>query len=306
LILNGLVVAFALPAYAIAHRVGVYGWEYYGRVGPAYWLFPDIVDWQAREGEYFVRIVHDRRYGFDGARYEDRHVEILRGGQVMWSAADWHIEPSIGDPTRLPPVADLDGDGTPEFICTSSAGGNSGASKTYVVRLGEDGITDFCPHADGHYDNICEVRDIDGDGRLDFVALDHTFVFAFGACHTASPYPRIAYRIRDRKLVVAPELMRLLPRPTAQAIDEALDDCRKTNPSVRAAAVDRFQPMLGVMLDLIYTGRASDAYSLLDRAPGSADEKRAFAVALNAELAHSPFRDAIEALGHPTLPETTK
>jgi hypothetical protein len=57
------------------------------------------------------------------------------------------------------------------------------------------------------------------------------------------------------------------------------------------------------MLDLVYSGHADVAYQFCERVwPGPEREKAAFLAEFRQRLGQSPFRSAIEALGHPPLP----
>ena len=306
LVVLGLALAVALPGFAVQRRVRVYGWAYYLRVGPGYWLSPDEVQYAAANGPYRIRITRDRRRLLGGARYDDTRCTITRGGRVVWSADDWRLEPGMtneatdGHPdAQLGPFADIDRDGTPEFLCTGSGGGNSGSTTLHVVSLGRDGVRPMLGHPRDGPDNIYAARDLDGDGTLDFVALDHSFAF-LNTCHAGSAYPRYAYRIRAGKIVPDAALMRLLPSPTAAEIERARRQCLAAGwrPGIEDPL---FGPLLHVMLPLIYTGRPGEAYAFLDDVWRGPDEaKRQFLRELQRRAAASPAREALEQLGATT------
>ena len=304
-VLLGLLLATALPAFVVQRRVRAYGWAYYLRVGPGYWLWPDEVRYEASSGSYRIRITRDRRGSFDGARYSGMRCTITRSGKTVWSANDWIIDPGMSNEaddgtadSQLGPFADIDRDGSPEFLCTGNGGGNSGATTLHIISLAPEGVREMLDHhPPGQTDNIHAARDLDEDGVLDFVALDHSFVF-FNTCHAGSAYPHYAYRIRAGKLVPDAALTRLLPTPSVAEMAQAGEQCRAAG--WHAGIEDAlFSPLEDVMLDLIYTGRSSEAYQFLDDAwPGPPDAKRQFMNELQQRLSKSPARAALEELGH--------
>lgn len=304
--LLGLVVMLALPTFVVQYRVRTYGWGYYTVVGPLYWVLPDETLAEASYGRYRWHVLGDRRRLLSGARYDDKRIEILKDGRVIWSehafyvspGKDWDLDTGM---RTAGPIQDIDLDGTPELIFETSAGGNGGSGATYVFRLGES-LEDLNPHAPQQSDDsVRSLIDVDHDGRLELLALDHSFVM-WNTSHAGSIYGHVILRLDGKRYRPAPELMRTTELPiTPDQLSQDAQAIRQLGWPPRSMEA-LYVGLLDTMVRLIYSGHSPAAYRFCDQAwPGPEAKKQVFLTEFRRRLTGSSYRATLEALGHPPL-----
>lgn len=312
--LLGLALAAALPTLAIQYRLRHEGLDYYTRLHPFYFFSPDKTIYHATSGPYILRITEDRRRWSEGSRYRDAKVEITRDRQTLFSWHDYNITPGVfyspDGITPVPPLTDLNADGIPEFICQSTAGGNSGFYATHVFSLGPT-LVNLNPHSGNDTtDDLNYFTDLDHDGKLE--AVGHTGAFSyFHCCHAASIYPKIIFRLTNQRFVPAPDLMRtpnlpLTPTQLAQARAECLAHPGGIDQDIGLGDA-LYSPLIDVITQLLFSGHPDDALSFLNQAwPGDPTSKSRFLQELHQRIQLSTYQPLLENLGyHPPTQKTS-
>lgn len=299
-----LLLATALPTYTIQHRVRQYGWSYYLTLYPLYYFFPNITDFSAQSGPYDIRIYHDRRHFSASSLLPVSTAAISRDGQVIWTWSDqflhagWHRRTLGG--TALPPIVDLDADGTPELILSSF-------DSLRILRLGET-LQSLTPPNSRDLAFIDDLIDLDQDGKLEAVAHDSTLTLHQTSFH-GTTYPPYYYRIDRAGLHLAPDLMRTaeLPIPLDYLQATAID-CRRfvlppnNNPFQYTGQTATIAKPI---LTLIYSGHYTQAMTFLDQAwSGDESSKALFLQFLDQEINRSPAKPALYQLGYHPPPRT--
>ena len=128
LIALGLIVCTALPAVAVQRRVRQYGWQYYRRVGPAYWLFPTDTEWSYDIAGYRIDSISDPR-DWNGGRFIGEILRVRRRGVVYLREEDKDGTRIITNPA---PGTDLNGNGIPDVIYGVWPGGHSAIDYTIL------------------------------------------------------------------------------------------------------------------------------------------------------------------------------
>ena len=165
LLLLGLAVAIALPTFAVTRRVNEYGWRYFLRYGPIYWLSPETRTEVFRQGDYRVCWYRDRR---DPANPGFR---VTYGGRTVFDmdGLDDYSGELYRD-TLFPLGADITGTGHPNFRLSSWLGENTAVH--WVLELVDGGV-DVVFHEEGGLD--LDLVDANGDGvaELELFVPDH-------------------------------------------------------------------------------------------------------------------------------------
>jgi rubredoxin len=300
LALLGLLVAISLPTWTVQHRVRAYGWDYYTRLYPFYWISPDLTLWAGNCNGYDISITEDRRRWCNGTRYENQRVVITRRGELKWSFEAEHIDPGYQSypgsrQVNLGPFVDLDGDGTSEFVCDSNEGGNSGWHLVHIFRLGEK-LESLNPNNERRdsYGGIEAFTGPDARGRFQAEGVDHAFVF-FHTCHAGSCYPAVKFRITRAGLQPAGDLMRTIETPMAEReIEEIVRTCH-----MEQYNNERYAPLNEGMTRLLYAGHWGAALKLLDRAWwGSTEQKARYLDEFDDCVKQSPYRMTLYELGY--------
>ena len=86
----GATVALVLPAVAVARGVREFGWAYYRRVGPVYWMLPTDTVWSYRNGRYEVACIEDSASEAANARFCSPKLIIRCGGRIAVAARPVH------------------------------------------------------------------------------------------------------------------------------------------------------------------------------------------------------------------------
>ena len=129
-------------------------------------------------------------------------------------------------------------------------------------------------------------RDVDGDGKPEFLAVDHTFAYRWTPGYQ-SPQPCAILRFRNDRYVVAIDLMRR-PAPAREAIEQEL---------TALPASEQFPCLLKTVLDLIFSGNNALAWELIDHDwPPEAPERQKFTAEFKTALRESPFANDLTTL----------
>ncbi len=185
--LCGIVVAFALPVFAMQRRIRQQGWGYYLRIEPLYSMFPTQVVASRSFGKFTVKILQDRRYGFNGARFENEIVRIQQGSKTELEIRNgWRcsLDTDLLD-SGSPSAQDLTGDGIADVVLVQWSGGMRGSFEFYIVELGPQHAR-LLDTIDAGDTSEPLFRDLDHDGRIDITLNDWTFAY-WKTCYAASP-----------------------------------------------------------------------------------------------------------------------
>lgn len=124
-------------------------------------------------------------------------VTITRRGEQL-------VDDHVGDAPAIYPrhrkavrVVDLDGDREPEVLVDAYSGGAHCCERTRVYRF-RAGAYGFTVHQWGN--QVYDLRDLDGDGRPEFVSADDAFSYAFAA-YAFSRWPIRIFDARGGRLV---------------------------------------------------------------------------------------------------------
>lgn len=141
--------------------------------------------------------------------YKDVRIKITRGGTVLHDALvpapcdECTAAPQgAGDPENNPAlnVADLDKDGEPEVLVDLYTGGAHCCSYTQIYSFDALPAPGAYRRTKGSWgDYGYELKDLDKDGRPEFISADFRFAAAFTA-YAASGAPPMIFRFGDRKL----------------------------------------------------------------------------------------------------------
>jgi hypothetical protein len=130
-----------------------------------------------------IQILHEGKPVFDQAIADNPITQELEGQWVM--AATGFIE----NPAKEMILQDLDGDQDPELIVNFFSGGAHCCSTSVIYRFNANTTTyEAITHFWGNGGAPEELKDLNGDGRLEFVSHDDRFAYAFGS-YAGSGYP---------------------------------------------------------------------------------------------------------------------
>ncbi|HEX2127279.1 MAG TPA: hypothetical protein VHF45_12060 [Thermoleophilaceae bacterium] len=154
-------------------------------------------------GEVKAELTYDKVGDFE---FRDVRIKVTRAGAVLHDALvpapcdECPVIPQgLGD-SEVPALAvrDLDGNGEPEVLVDLYTGGAHCCSYTQIYSL--DGNTPAYRRTKGSWgDYGYELRDLDKDGRPEFVSADFRFAAAFTA-YAASGAPPMIFVFGNRKL----------------------------------------------------------------------------------------------------------
>jgi hypothetical protein len=106
-------------------------------------------------------------------------------------------------------AADLDGDGTVEVVLEMYTGGAHCCIEAWIYHAGRKTIAKF---ADAGY----RLRDLDGDGRPEFLTADASFAYAFSS-YASSRFPLLVLDWQADKLMDVTRMAALRPRLLREA-----------------------------------------------------------------------------------------
>lgn len=156
-------------------------------------------------GEVKAELTYDKISDFE---FKDVRIKITRGGAVLHDAVvpapcdECPTAPQgMGDP-EVPALAvrDLDNNGEPEVLIDLYTGGAHCCSYTQIYSFDALPAPGAYRRTKGSWGDFgYQLKDLDKDGRPEFVSRDFRFASAFTA-YAASGAPPIIYRFGNRKL----------------------------------------------------------------------------------------------------------
>jgi hypothetical protein len=197
-------------------------------------------------------------------------------------------------------VGDLDGDGKPDVVVATSTGvevlrnnGSGGLVSSQTISIA--GTT-------SSLNSYLRVVDLDGDGTLEIVLNDWTFAY-WKVAFAQSPAPKIVLRYNGSQWVFDPKLTisKNLDRSLNTKLDRQISDGFKQTKTNRAFG-DLGETGAPVvlwtrMLDLIYSGRAKKAESLVNNIwPNDNKYKSEFLSQFTKQLTESPYYSGLKAM----------
>jgi len=246
----------------------------------------------------------------------DAYYEILKDGKPVYlqKAKQKGEKFYIGTMSKDDPEAaqvkmgmDITGDRQPDLVISEWTGGTNCCLVLHIFEIGPTfrilGTIDTKFAGAGPY----FVR-LDKNLQTTGMAIQISdWSFAnWHADFADSPAPKVVLRFSDDAYRVSPDLMRD-SAPTAKDLEARAALVRNYAPSAKGSAWPdaEVSPQLwAMMLDLIYSGNAGDAWKFLDKAwPPKIGGKEAFARDFRAQLAKSPYWPGVEAMNaskHPS------
>lgn len=156
-------------------------------------------------GEVKAELTYDKTDDFE---FRDVRIKITRAGAVLHDAlvpapcTECPVIPQgYGDP-EVPAlsVRDLDANGEPEVLIELYTGGAHCCSYTQIYGFDAEPAPGAYRRTKGSWgDYGYELRDLNKDGRPEFVSADFRFAAAFTS-YAASGAPPMVFRFGDRKL----------------------------------------------------------------------------------------------------------
>jgi hypothetical protein len=164
-------------------------------------------------------------------------------------------------------VVDLDADGEPEVLVDAYTGGAHCCAQTEILRF--DGTT-YTP-VETSWGNIgYELKDLDGDGRPDFVSADDAFSYAFSS-FGGSFHPPLVLDYDATAKGLFRDITRRFPalvRKNAKDALHALARARRTH-------FETLGPVAAYVADLYLLGRGREVRPYLARARKRGDLRNA-------------------------------
>ena len=279
----GVLVACAVPAWAVQRRVSAYGWDYYTYVGPIRWVSPTRAAQAFDVGDFRVEVRRDR-IPWDPA---DPVLRVSGPGGADFTRAGWRMWIRAGG-AGGPLLLDLNGNGFPEVLAETDPGGIHPNTSGLVVELNPQTGPRLLAEIDANAGGGVTLRDVDADGTPEVLTRDWRFCYGKSTAADPEESPEVVLAWRDGALRPAVELMRR-PLPTA-AESAALARGIRAELEQWAEALDARRRLRAAMLRLTYAGHPRAADDLLDAAwPPGREGKRAFADEFRADLAASPY-----------------
>ena len=292
LVIMGLLVALSLPAFVAQRRIRAFGWDYYSYVGPIYWIDPFATVESLTIDNVRFRVERDR------VPWSMHQRVIIRDADGHHIAAD---DTQYGFrrfglvPGRVERHARMSRDA--RHVAVQGYSGGAHCCFTYWLYEVRDGrATPIAVLEAGNSE--MSFDDVDADGIDELTLVDDTFAY-WNACYACSPKPRVILRLADNHLALAADLMcsaDLANDATADALDATLR-------SAWAQPEDRGDNGIPVaawktMLDLIYAGRAGDAFELLARTwpAANAPDRESFEQEFLAQMATSQWAEDLAAM----------
>jgi hypothetical protein len=155
-----------------------------------------------------------------GVRYDLTIGDICDEGCIL-VADDADTDPA----TSMLKVADLDGDGEPEVLLDTFSGG---AHCCLTARLLTFNGTGYTPKDMGYGDVGYQLKDADGDGRLELVGQDPRFSAVFTA-FAASGFPPSVFHVDKGAFVDVTATFPMLIRADAARRLKALRKAKRTD-----------------------------------------------------------------------------
>jgi len=170
-VLLGAIVAVVLPAIAVTRRVHDYGWAYYRRVGPVYWMFPTDTVWAYRIGRYQVTCIEDPAKYWAYSNFCGQKLIIRCAGRIVLE--------DEGDFVRLEhdpvPGADLNANGLPDVVVRFDTFSSANYQKYRIYEFGRDGIATIAAFETRGEGTTARFVDADNDGIDEIDADDWVY-----------------------------------------------------------------------------------------------------------------------------------
>jgi hypothetical protein len=139
-----------------------------------------------------------------GVTYSGEHLQISQGGTTYYDApihssacsSECALEAGSGGALTL---AELEGDGHPDVILRLNSGGAHCCTIVQVFSF-DPGVTAFRETERDFGDPGAALRDLAGDGRLEFLSGDDRFAYEF-APYAYSPLPPQIWQVRDGRFL---------------------------------------------------------------------------------------------------------
>lgn len=234
-------------------------------------------------------------------QYTDRgRFSLLKNGKTVFSRIGSHFYINGFSSCGLPLAGtSITGKERAELAVMDWSGGAHCCNTLYLIAL-EDKPFLIQKISLGHSDAV--FRDINGDGILELLISDSTFAY-WKVPYAQSPSPDVVLRFDGAKWVFSFSLNRKSP-PSSETVVELAREIAKGFDETRENAARGDQGETGApvalwdeMLKLIYSGNASVALELADRSwPSTNSNKRRFLRQFRAQLAESPFFEALQQL----------
>jgi hypothetical protein len=254
---------------------------------------------------YVVRVYFDQA-AKDGT---DSYYGILKDNKSVYQqkarykGTQFYIgtmDPKDPDAALVKMGTDITGAGQPDLVVSEWSGGANCCLTLHIFEIGRTfrklGSIDAKFGDEGpHF-----VR-VDKSGKNAGVQIqidDWTFA-NWHSDFADSPAPKVILRFSDGGYRVAADLMRA-PPPTPSDLDARAAEIRNHKNDSKSNSwpdADISSTLWATMLDLVYSGHATDAWKFLDRAwPPKIGGKDAFARDFRAQLKKSPYSSAVEAM----------
>jgi hypothetical protein len=147
-----------------------------------------------------------------GATYSSEHLQISQGGTSYYNAAirssacSGECALEVGSSGALT-LADLEGNGQPDVVLRLNTGGAHCCNIVQIFSF-DPGVMAFRETERDFGDPGADLRDLAGEGRLEFVSGDDRFAYEF-APYAYSPLPLQIWQLRDGRLL---DVTRSFPR----------------------------------------------------------------------------------------------
>jgi hypothetical protein len=239
-------------------------------------------------------------------------IEIYKGDKEVYREDGFKfnlglVNDDIPEGALVKPGKDITGDGVPDLVISHWSGGAHCCFDYYVFSLGDQ----FSQIAkiENRDSDLGKFIDVDGDGVLEFIGSDWTFAY-WHVSFAGSPAPDVIYQFKDGQYRIALEKMRRSldadkHKALLKEIKHDIENISKDKEDLRKMKEDDVlgwsdgnvgvpPEVWGYMLDLIYSGNASEALSLIDEVwPPGAAGKDDFLKDFLAQLAESPHWNEI-------------
>jgi hypothetical protein len=208
---------------------------------------------------------------------KDPHLVVSRAGATVFDGSpiaagspcseDGCVFAASGKRDAPLQVVDLDADGEPEVLVDAYTGGAHCCAQTEILRF--DGTT-YTP-VETSWGNIgYELKDLDGDGRPDFVSADDAFSYAFSS-FGGSFHPPLVLDYDATAKGLFRDITRRFPalvRKNAKDALHALARARRTH-------FETLGPVAAYVADLYLLGRGREVRPYLARARKRGDLRNA-------------------------------
>jgi hypothetical protein len=208
---------------------------------------------------------------------KDPHLVVTRAGAAVFDGTpvvagspcseDGCVFAASGKRDAPLQVVDLDADGEPEVLVDAYTGGAHCCALTEILRF--DG-TAYTP-SEASWGNIgYDLKDLDGDGRPEFVSLDDAFSYAFGS-FAGSYHPPLVLDYDATAKGLFSDVTRRFPALARKNAKDALHTLARA----RRQHFETLGVVAAYVADLYLLGRGREVRPYLARARGRGDLRTA-------------------------------